>query len=66
MKSSFSNLCIKLLLNSVLSPQELVYIAQADRELADLSPPTILSAGPPHVWHHTRLTSESITIASLE
>lgn len=33
MKSSFGNLCIKLLLNSVLSPQELVYIAQADLEL---------------------------------
>ena len=49
MKISFSKVRIKLLLNSCLSPQELVCIAQAGLELAGLKPPTGLSAGPPHI-----------------
>lgn len=62
MKSSLSNLCTKLLLNPFLSPQELVSVARADLELADLRPPTVPSSGLPHVWHHTRPTSEAITL----
>lgn len=49
MKISFREVRIKLLLNSCLSPQELVCIAQAGLELAGLKPPTVLSAGPPHI-----------------
>lgn len=61
MKSSLGNLCTKLLLNPFLSPQELVSVARADLELADLTPPTVLSTGLPHMWHHTRPTSEATT-----
>jgi hypothetical protein len=49
MKISFSKVRTKLFLNSCLSPQELVCIAQAGLELAGLKPPTGLSAGPPHI-----------------